>query len=606
MVEWDVDARGPLTLGSGTPVSPRLSAQWFRALYETPFLYSGILDPQGLLLDGNRLAIEGCGMVREEVIGRPFWECGWWSPDPRVAHRVHEWCRRAVLTGEPLRTRSRYFLADGTRRMVDLALSPVHGPDGETAFLVATGLDVSDFLDAQVERERRLGVETASMRELAEARTQELRLVRDAERRATERLRSLAVVGSELGDAHTVEDLTDIVINRGVPVLGADGGGIAVRTGSGLSLAVSDRLGDRGTVVYDRLPLDSPLPPAHVVRTGRPLVLPDRRAGLALTPEMAQVYEQTGRLAWAVAPLVLGRQVLGSLAVSWAQERRIGADEVGLIQAFAAQCAQALARIQVSVAEREATLEVQRVNESLQRSLLTRPPTPDCLEIAVRYLPAVRDAQVGGDWYDAFQLADGTTLVSVGDVAGHTGHAAATMAQLRNLLRGLAMESGDGAASLLTRLDRAVARLGLNALATAVVALVRTLPGGACEVRWASAGHLPPMVRRPDGRVRVLDGDQDLLLGLDAAVPRQERVVHLPVGSTLLLYTDGLVERRGESLDDGCDRLASALATAGSAAPEEVCDRLLGAVLEQAPDDDVAMLVLQPKLRPEHSAPSSA
>src|SRR5919112_4168959 len=160
MVEWDADTRGPLTLGSGTPVSPWLSAQWFRALYETPFLYSGILDAQGVLLDGNRLAIEGCGMVRAAVIGRLFWECGWWSPDPRVAHRVQELCRRAVLTGEPLRTRIGYFFASGARRIVDLALSPVHADDGGTAFLVATGLDVSDALDAQAERERRLGVET--------------------------------------------------------------------------------------------------------------------------------------------------------------------------------------------------------------------------------------------------------------------------------------------------------------------------------------------------------------------------------------------------------------------------------------------------------------
>jgi serine phosphatase RsbU (regulator of sigma subunit) len=114
------------------------------------------------------------------------------------------------------------------------------------------------------------------------------------------------------------------------------------------------------------------------------------------------------------------------------------------------------------------------------------------------------------------------------------------------------------------------------------------------------------MVRRPDGRVRVLDGEHDLLLGLDEAVPRQERVLHLPVGSTLLLYTDGLVERRRESLDDGCRRLASALAAVRSDVPEEVCDRLLEAALEQAPEDDVAMLVLQPRVCPDRSMPSNA
>jgi PAS domain S-box-containing protein len=537
LVDWDAGTREPLTLGSGTPVSPWLSAQVPSPLRDAvPVLR--ILDDRGRLLDGNGLAIEGCGFIRDEVIGRPFWTCGWWSPDPDLAHRVHEWCRRAVLTGSPLRTRSRFFRGDGTRRMVDLALSPVHARDGATSFLVATGLDVTDALATQTERERRLAVETSAMR--------------------------------------------------------------------GLTLAVSDRLGEHAQVAYRRLALDSPLPAAHVVRTGRPLVLPDRRAGLALTPDMARVYERTQRHAWAVAPLVLGRRVLGSLAVSWVEERRISADEMGLIEAFAAQCAQALARIQVTVAPREATLAIQRVNESLERSLLTRPPTAACLDIAVRYLPAVQDTQVGGDWYEAFQLPDGATLVSVGDVAGHNGDAAATMAQLRNLLRGLAVDSRDGPASLLSRLDRAVARLGLGALATAVVVVVRPQASGACVVEWASAGHLPPLVRRPDGQVVELDGEPDVLIGLEPTAARREQLLELPAGSTLLLYTDGLVERRGESLDDGCARLAAALAAVGSAAPEEVCDRLLGAALDQAPEDDVAMLVLRPRACAEAAVPDGS
>jgi len=242
-----------------------------------------------------------------------------------------------------------------------------------------------------------------------------------------------------------------------------------------------------------------------------------------------------------------------------------------------------------------ATLRVQRLNESLQRSLLTRPPTTGWLDIAVRYLPAQQEAHVGGDWYDAFAVPGGATVVCVGDVACHDGDAAATMAQLRNLLRGLAVDSSDGPATLLSRLDAAVAQLGLPALATAVVAVVQPglSRGAGCRVRWSSAGHLPPLVRLVGGGVRVLPSSDDLLLGLDAGAPRAEHVLDLPGDSTLVLCTDGLVERRGESLDDGLNRLVRALDATGSAAPEEVCDRLLGALLERAPDDDVAMLVLR-------------
>jgi PAS domain S-box-containing protein len=583
------------TLGGESPVRASLAARWFRALYESPLLYSGILDGEGRVLDANLMAIEGCGLARDRVIGRSFWDCGWWSPDREVSDRVRDWTHQAIVTRKPLRTRSRYFLGDGTARTVDLSLHPVHEDDAHGTFVVTTGVDVTDAVRAQAEREQRLAVETTSIRQVALARAQELETVRQAEYRAAERLRSLADVGSALGEAETVEDLTDIVIHRGVPVIGADGGAVTVRSPQGLTVAASDRLGTRTTLRYGRLPLNSPLPAAYVARTGRPLVLPDRAAGLAFAPETAQLYEETQRGAWAFAPLRLGGRVLGSLAVSWAEERRIAADEMGLVQAFAAQCAQALGRIQATQAQREATLRVQRVRESLQRSLLTRPPITDRLDVAVRYLPAQQETHVGGDWYDAFAVPRGATVVCVGDVADHDGDAAATMAQLRNLLRGLAADSHDGPATLLSRLDAAIARLGLAGLATAVVAVVQPdpSPGAGCRVRWSSAGHLPPLVRLMGGGVHVLPSSDDLLLGLDAGAARAEHVTDLPGDSTLVLCTDGLVERRGEGLDEGLGRLVSALDATGSAAPEEVCDRLLGALLERAPDDDVALLVLR-------------
>jgi serine phosphatase RsbU (regulator of sigma subunit) len=431
---------------------------------------------------------------------------------------------------------------------------------------------------------------------------EDLAALRESERRAEDRLQRLAFVALELVGAVTVEDLTEIVINRGLPVLGADGGAVVVRADEDvLQLAVSDRLGEHVQRTYGVLPVDDPLPASYVARTGERLVLPTRRSGLEFTSAMGPLYDATNRHAWVFTPLKVGSRLLGALAVSWVEERQFSEDELTVIDAFGAQCAQALDRIRIAEAQRDSALQVARLGEALQRNLLTQPPTPTELDIAFRYLPAVHEAQVGGDWYDAFDSASGATVVSVGDVAGHDLKATAAMAQLRSLLRGLAVDSDDSPAMLLTRLDRAIDRLGLDTLATALVARIDASPldrsRGVRRVRWSSAGHLPPLLRGPDGSVRILADNSDLLLGLDPDSDRVERVSDLPDGSMLLLYTDGLVERRGESLDVGLSRLAEAFAGAGVGGVEQVSDRLLDAMLPGAPEDDVAMLVLSPRER---------
>ncbi len=433
---------------------------------------------------------------------------------------------------------------------------------------------------------------------------EDLAALRESERRAEARLQRLAFIALELVGAENVDDLTEIVINRGLPVLGADGGAVVVHDQGGrrmLRVSVSDRLGEHVQGAFGMLSVDDPLPAAHVARTGERLVLPTRASGLAFTPGMGPLYDATQRLAWVFSPLKVGSRLLGALAVSWVEEREFTEDELTVIDAFGAQCAQALDRIRIAEAQRKGELSLQRLGVALQRNLLTQPPTPNDLDIAFRYLPAVHEAQVGGDWYDAFDSASGATVVSVGDVAGHDLKAAAAMAQLRSLLRGLAVDSDDGPALLLTRLDKAIARLGLDTFATALVARIDASPAdgsrGVRRVHWSSAGHLPPLLRLPDGTVQILEDNSDLLLGLDPDTERLDRVADLPDGSELLIYTDGLVERRGESLDVGLARLAEALAAAGDAGVEEVSDRLLAAMVPDASEDDVAILVLRPRSR---------
>jgi serine phosphatase RsbU (regulator of sigma subunit)/PAS domain-containing protein len=234
--------------------------------------------------------------------------------------------------------------------------------------------------------------------------------------------------------------------------------------------------------------------------------------------------------------------------------------------------------------------------EGLQRSLLTEPPVPDGLQIAVRYVPAAEAVRVGGDWYDAFLAPDGSTVLAIGDVVGHDTQAAAAMGQVRGLLRGIAFTTGDSPAAVLTRLDHAVTRLLPDTTVTSVVARVerRPLGDGATRIRWSNAGHPPPMIVDAHGSVRLLSAARaDLLLGWDPGTVRAESEALLTPGATLLMYTDGLVERRGEDLDQGFDRLRAALRRVATHSLDQLCDELLGTMRPLVPDDDVALIAVR-------------
>lgn len=248
--------------------------------------------------------------------------------------------------------------------------------------------------------------------------------------------------------------------------------------------------------------------------------------------------------------------------------------------------------------------EQQELAEGLQRSLLTAPPEPEHVEVAVRYEPAAEAAQVGGDWYDAFIQRHGETMVVVGDVVGHDTAAAAAMGQVRSLLRGIAVHSGEGPAEVLRGVDLAMQTLRLATTATAVVARLEQTAAdrleGVTRLRWSSAGHPPPMVVTPAGEVSMVGlGESDLLLGFDPDARRREGVVRLAHGSTVLLYTDGLFERRGEAIDDSLLRLRAAMTALAAERPtlDELCDRLIERMLPERPEDDVALVAV--RLRPE-------
>jgi PAS domain S-box-containing protein len=238
------------------------------------------------------------------------------------------------------------------------------------------------------------------------------------------------------------------------------------------------------------------------------------------------------------------------------------------------------------VYEREHTIA-----ETLQRSLLPeRLPRIEGLEIAARYLPAGSGAAIGGDWYDALERPDGRVALVVGDVVGHGLRAAATMGQLRNAFRayGLAESSP---AEVMAQVNRLVMTGGDEAMATALYLVLDRETG---EVVFSSAGHPPPLVVGP-GEAHFLEGGRSVPVGaVDPAVFREGSAV-LPPDGSLLLYTDGLVERRDEPLECRLDALAEA-ACAAEGSLEELCDAVLAVVIgDQMPRDDVALLAVRPR-----------
>nr|WP_255646032.1 GAF domain-containing SpoIIE family protein phosphatase [Actinoplanes polyasparticus] len=229
------------------------------------------------------------------------------------------------------------------------------------------------------------------------------------------------------------------------------------------------------------------------------------------------------------------------------------------------------------------------VAEVLQHSMLPELPEVDGIDLHGRYLPAQDGASVGGDWYDAFTQPDGSLMLAVGDVSGHDIEAAATMGQMRNLIRGDAYGRDDAPGPLLSQLDRALHGLRVPGAATAVLArLIRDQDD--YLVSFANAGHPPPVLLRPGGEVEIWWEDPEPLLGL---LPRAQRTTHhrrVPAGSTLLLYTDGLVEHPAHLIDDGIDHVLAVLRGNAALPPEELCDLLIDAVPRRA--DDIAFLIV--------------
>jgi len=277
-------------------------------------------------------------------------------------------------------------------------------------------------------------------------------------------------------------------------------------------------------------------------------------------------------------PMVAGGRVIGVLHVGSLTPRRFTSDDVELLQ-LAADRAAAAVQSMTAQANRVAVAALQR---SLVPSAL---PAVAGAEMAARYIPG--SGAVGGDWYDVFTLPAGQLCVAVGDVAGSGLAAAVIMGRMRSALRAYALETADPA-EVLGRLDRKMQYFEPEALATVLYAVIEPELD---QMHVCLAGHFPPVIARPGQPGELADVQTGALIGAAARAQRPVTTVPVPPGALLCFYTDGLVERPGELIDEGLDRLCQAVT---AQPPEMACAAVLGTLVGNEPArDDIALLMIR-------------
>lgn len=339
------------------------------------------------------------------------------------------------------------------------------------------------------------------------------------------------------------------------------------------------------------VPEESPMPLSRALRgVASTLAGPQtyqREPDSGIAVEQRRLFEATGIRSAAIAPIRSTRAVLGALTLGRAKDPvDFTTVDLPLIEDIARRAGLALDNARLYQRQR-------KVAETMQNHLLPQMPRVPGLQMTARYLPAPDASQVGGDWYDAFTLSDGATALAVGDVVGHDLEAAAGMAQLRNMLRAYAWAHQEPPSRIVARLDAAVLHITDVTMATMIFARVEERDDGHRELTWTNAGHPPPLLITHDGLARYLTDGHGILLGTGVRTPRTDATTLLLPGSTLLLYTDGLIEAPGRSLDEGLHNLRRHAAALAHRPLASFTDQVLRRVRHVRNDDDVALLAVR-------------
>jgi phosphoserine phosphatase RsbU/P len=386
-----------------------------------------------------------------------------------------------------------------------------------------------------------------------------------------QKLRRLQAVTDSTLSALNLDDLLAELLERTREMLSADTAAILLLDASGADLVVTAVAGlESDSHVGLRHPTAEGFA-GRIAMTGKPATFDRTRSG-----GPSEFLEEQNLRTMIGVPMIAGGRTVGVLHVGSRQARAFSDDDLELLQLVADRAGLA-AQVQLSRLDRAATL-------ALQRSLLPSRPIPiPGFDLAASYVPGAQ-VGVGGDWYDAFALPSGHTGLVIGDVAGNGLRAAVVMGRIRSALRAYALETPDPADAL-SRLDTKIQLFEPGAVATAIYAVIDPSQE---TMTYSVAGHLPPM-RIAGERASLLQVKVDAPLGAFAHAERRSSTIDFPRQEGFVFYTDGLVERRGQYVSEGIQRLRARLT---SPTADGLCTQAVSLLSHQEATDDLAVLAV--------------
>ena len=539
----------------------RRSEERYRSLVQGGAQVVWVAAPDGAMKEDSPEWRWITGQSEQDYTGFGWLE----SIHPEDRERVERDWRECVRTGKIFDDRYRIRTKGGSYRHYDVRAVPIER-DGKIVEWVGASSDVTSQREAEEMRGRL--TEQLSAAALRTARLQQ----------AT----------SMLAEALTVEQVVEVITEVGRTAIGALHSAVALLDGARLKV-VNDDLRNAPDSAGGELTLQAPSVMTKAIATRRPVLVEDpedlRRqfdGELEIDPERVAASDERS---WVGLPLLAAGAPLGALRFSFGRPRKIIEEERVFLEALAGQCSLAVER--AGLYEREHTTA-----ETLQRSLLPdQLPSVPGLVLRAMYRPVAKNMEIGGDWYDAFRLADQRLAVAVGDVMGKGLTAAAGMGRVRNALRALALTDPRPAA-VLGGLDRLFSATEEEEQVTTVAYLVIDPETGNGVL--GNAGHLPALVLEAGCAPRFDQVEAGTPLGW--ASPRKQHAFNLRPGSTAVFYSDGLVENRNRGLDTGLEELAAVAARADEellARPERFLEYLVERMLAgHEQDDDVTVFVM--------------
>jgi PAS domain S-box-containing protein len=526
-----------------------------RAIVESaPDAFASI-EPDGTVLQWNRQAERLFGISAADALGRDVGEL-MFAPEHRASHVERRDADVGTTSESPSRREVEMMRADGTRFPAEVIVSRLTAR-GRTLLSVFVR-DLSDRDRLESEREQ-------LMRERARRK--------EAEQMAGVIRRLQVLLDTALAHAR-LEPMLAALLPRVCEVMAAEAASIMLVDESGalvVRATTAEQVGDAPVIIAPGAGISG-----KVAASGEPVLVADAKPGQAVDPALK------GMRSVVSVPMRAAGAITGVIQVGLPQPNSFDEEDLLLLRLAAGRVALALEHVRVY--ERE-----HRIAETLQRSLLPdRLPSLPGLEVAARYLAAASEAEVGGDWYDVISIDSSKVGLVMGDVAGKGLAAASMVGRLRSAMRAYALEGHDPP-TVVERLNQLVwSELEDSQMATLIYLVVDQAEG---TVSWVNAGHLPPLVIE-GGAPRFLEGPSSVPLGVMPYAQYEAGSMELPGGITFVLYTDGLIERPGELLDDGLARLVEA-AVEPEGGTERLCDELLRLLVpEGAASDDVAILAL--------------